>query len=210
MSNNTLKVGELLEILKNCPPEYNIQMPVNTPGLVKAVPPEETKHDIMEKYCPVQIISTIEESVESSMGTIPSSNEAAKEFAESFNEIIKNDDNSSAMSNKEMRGPIAYHPENFEEQLPVMLRYNAMVQRSNNTDTVNALIDIDEHAKTAIARIDEDIARLQKLKNLINENAKMQKYRTLLEYNSQCDMHNQAAFMAQMVMDINNGSNSNK
>lgn len=210
MSNNTLKVGELLEILKNCPPEYNMQIPVNTPGLVKAVPPEETKHDIMEKYCPVQIISTIEESVESSMGTIPSSDEAAKEFAESFNEIIKNDDNSSAMSNKEMRGPIVYYPDNFEERLPVMLRYNAMVQRSNNTDTVNALLDIDEHAKTEIARIDEDIARLQKLKNLVNENAKMQKYRTLLEYNSQCDMHNQAAFMAQIMMDISNGSNSNK
>lgn len=98
------------------------------------------------------------------------------------------DGGATAATDDSQRGVVEHMPEGFENALPNPIKNNVFIERSNNTEIVNALMSIDEQAIKAKANID-----------LI---ANRKKYETLLEYNTVCGMHQSSALMCRIVEDF--------
>lgn len=101
-------------------------------------------------------------------------------------EEIINDN--TAMTDVNQRGVVDYFPSWLDDALPNMVRDNIYIERRNNTDIANALLEIDQAAIEAKANIDMKANRL--------------KYETILEYNTQCGIHRQSAVMCRIVEDL--------
>lgn len=101
-------------------------------------------------------------------------------------EEIINDN--TAMTDVNQRGVVDYFPSHLDDALPNMVRDNIYIERRNNTDIANALLEIDRAAIEAKANIDMKANRL--------------KYETMLEYNTQCGIHRQSVVMCRIVEDL--------
>ena len=92
----------------------------------------------------------------------------------------------TAMTDINKRGVREYFPENFEDKFPALIKSNIMIERRNNTEITELLLEIDAEAIEQKAAVDSAaIAR----KAAIDMAAQKKKYETLTEYNTQAGMH---------------------
>lgn len=92
----------------------------------------------------------------------------------------------TAMTNIDKRGVREYFPKNFEDKFPEPIKSNILIERRNNTELTELLLEIDAEAMEQKAAVDNAaIAR----KAAIDLAAQKKKYETLTEYNTQAGMH---------------------
>lgn len=92
----------------------------------------------------------------------------------------------TAMTDINKRGVREYFPKNFEDNFPALIKSNIMIERRNNTEITELLLEIDAEAIEQKAAVDSAaIAR----KAAIDMAAQKKKYETLTEYNTQAGMH---------------------
>lgn len=129
------------------------------------------------------VITTMAEYVAHNQGGINTPNDYAKLYDEFVASEYANDN--TAMTRIDKRGPVEYFPANYQCILPAPMRCAIDLERRNNTDLVENMLEIDRRAIELKANIDIEAAR--------------QKYELMAEYNTQCDMHGMGAIMCQIV-----------
>lgn len=108
------------------------------------------------------------------------------ELEKRYQDFLKDNDNdNSAMTYIEMRGPIEYYPSDYNRLFPPVIAESFDVQRKNNTNFVNTLMELEARAIMKKTQIDIEAAKA--------------KYEAFAEYITQCDMHNTGAVMCQIV-----------
>jgi hypothetical protein len=135
-------------------------------------------------------IKTIPESVVAVYGNKPYTPYHTKESFEADN---------TAMTDISQRGTMTYTPAEFESMLPQVIRDNVLIERRNNSEVVEELLDIEEAAMAEKVKVDCNAIKTKADIDL--EKTKLQ-LQTLLEYNTQTGMHRESAVMCQIVNDV--------